>query len=302
MQTTAEREGGIVRAIPGGRTLTSAGRALVGFYARKPLGGVGMTWVLVFLGMAIVAPLITGPGPFIQDYDHTLEGPSLAFPFGTDNLGRDMWSRIVYGSRVSLEVGFSAVILGQGIGLLLGVASGYLGGRTDSVVQRLTEIAMAFPSLLLALALMSGLGVGMDKVILAIAIGIWPRTTRVIRGVVLSLKETPYIDAARSVGATNTRIMVRHLLPNVMAPWLILASAGLGGAILAEATLSFLGLGVPPPHPSWGQMLSGAAGKYMVVAPWLVVFPGLAIGFLVLGFNLVGDAIRDVLDPRLRGR
>jgi peptide/nickel transport system permease protein len=263
---------------------------------------VGLGFVLVFFAMALLAPLITVAGPFTQDYDHVLEGPTLSFLFGTDNLGRDMWSRIVYGAKVSLEVGFSAVLLGQGAGLLLGVVSGHYGGRVDALIQRSTEVMMAFPSLLLALALMAGLGVGMDKVIFAIAIGIWPRTTRVIRGVVLSLKETPYIEAALAIGASNNRIMLRHLLPNVLSPWLVLASAGLGGAILAEATLSFLGLGVPAPHPSWGQMLSGAAGRYVIVAPWLVIFPGLAIGLLVLGFNLFGDAIRDVIDPRLRGR
>jgi peptide/nickel transport system permease protein len=212
-----------------------------------------------------------------------------------------MWSRIVHGSRISFMVGFIAVGLGGSAGLVFGIMSGYYGGRVDNIIQRLVEIGLAFPSLLFALALMAGLGPGLDKVIIAIGVSMIPRQVRVVRGVVLSVKENVYIEAARAIGSGHSRVMFRHIAPNVMAPWLILVSASLGGAILVEATLSFLGMGVPEPHPSWGRMLSGAAGTYIRVAPWMVIFPGAAIGMLVLGFNLFGDALRDLLDPRLRG-
>jgi peptide/nickel transport system permease protein len=257
--------------------------------------------VLLIILMAVFAPLIQRYELNDQDYTRRFQGPGLEHFMGTDNFGRDLWARIVGGSRISVQVGFIAVFTGSTLGLVLGVISGYIGGSTDNFLQRLTEIMLAFPGLLLALALMATLGSGVDKVIIAISIGYIPRTLRVMRGTVLSTKENVYVDAARAIGATPVRVMARHILPNVMAPYLIIATSLLSTAILAEATLSFLGLGVPPPHPSWGRMLSGAVAEYAVTAPWLVIFPGLAITWLVLGFNLFGDALRDVWDPRLRG-
>ncbi|MBI4340454.1 MAG: ABC transporter permease [Chloroflexi bacterium] len=283
---------------PGRRYLAGFGR----FLKRKPLGAAGLFMIGIVLLGAIAAPLVTLHEPTTQDVARRLQGPSAEFWLGTDSIGRDVWSRIVYGARISLLVGFVAVGMGATVGMVVGVMSGYLGGRVDTVIQRLVEIGLAFPSLLLALALMAGLGTGLDKVIIAIGLAMMPRQVRVMRGVVLSVKENPYVEAARAIGCRQGRIMLRHIAPNVAAPWLILASAALGGAILTEATLSFLGMGVPEPHPSWGRMLSGAASRYVQVAPWLVISPGAAIAVLVLGFNLLGDALRDVLDPKLRGR
>lgn len=271
------------------------------FITKQPVGAAGLFMVLLIILMAVFAPLIQRYELNDQDYTRRFQGPGLEHFMGTDNFGRDLWARIVGGSRISVQVGFIAVFTGSTLGLVLGVISGYIGGSTDNFLQRLTEIMLAFPGLLLALALMATLGSGVDKVIIAISVGYIPRTLRVMRGTVLSTKENVYVDAARAIGATPVRVMARHILPNVMAPYLIIATSLLSTAILAEATLSFLGLGVPPPHPSWGRMLSGAVAEYAVTAPWLVIFPGLAITWLVLGFNLFGDALRDVWDPRLRG-
>ena len=268
---------------------------------RHPIGLIGLVMLLVVLILALGAPVLDRYDSNEADYRVRLQSPSADHWLGTDELGRDLWSRMVHGARLSVTLAFISVIVGSMVGFLLGVASGYLGGTFDNITQRLVEIMLSFPALLLALALMSTLGAGIDKVIIALAIIYIPRTLRIIRGTVLSVKQNTYVEAARAVGVPTTRIMLRHIVPNVMAIYLIIASSLLGGAVLIEASLSFLGLGVPPPHPSWGRMLSGSARTYAVTAPWMVIVPGLAITWLIVGFNLFGDALRDIWDPRLRG-
>ncbi len=285
-----------------GRRIQHSLTGLATFARRQPLGTIGLVTVLVAFGVAMFANWVAPYDPSVGVASERLTGPSLKHFFGTDEQGRDLLSRIIYGTRVSLAVSFFSVAVGTGGGYLLGVVSGYAGGKFDIIVQRVMDAMLAFPNLLLALVMVSVLTPGLDKVIIAIAVAIIPRAARVSRGVALSIKENVYIDAARVIGASATRIMLRHVLPNTMAPFLILASVGLGGAILTEATLSYLGLGVPPPTASWGQMMSGAARDYAVIAPWLIMFPGIAIGALVLAFNLFGDTLRDILDPKLRGR
>lgn len=271
------------------------------FVRKNPLGAIGAVMVLSIVLLAIGEPLFERYDPLYQDYKQALVAPGLAHFMGTDEFGRDLWARVVGGARISVLVGLTAVAVGSSIGLALGIVSGYFGGLIDNVTQRIIEIMLAFPGLLLALALMATLGSGLDKVIIAISVGFIPRTARTMRSTVLSAKENVYIEAARAIGASNLRIMFRHILPNVTAPYLIIASSLLGSAILVEATLSFLGLGVPPPFPSWGRMLSSSVANYAMTAPWMVFFPGAAITWLVLGFNLFGDTLRDIWDPRLRG-
>ncbi|MEK7777106.1 MAG: ABC transporter permease, partial [Chloroflexota bacterium] len=247
--------------------------------------------------------------PWIAPYDPTLTSPGEGLQppgvrhwFGTDQLGRDLYSRILGGARVSLQVSFFSIAIGTTAGYLLGIVSGYIGGKLDDWLQRAIDAMLAFPPILLALTIVAVLGPGLDKVVFAISFTFAPRAARVSRGVVLSVKENVYIDAARVVGSSTTRIVLWHILPNSMAPYLILASVALGGAILTEAALSYLGLGVPDPYPSWGRMMSGAAQELALIAPWMVLFPGAAISVIVLAFNLFGDALRDIWDPRLRGR
>ena len=268
-----------------------------------PIGFVGLFMVALIVMLAIGADIFAFSDPNEGHFRVRLQGPSLDHWFGTDDLGRDQWSRMVHGSRLSVFVGFASVGFGSTIGLALGIAAGYMGGWLDSVSQRMVEIMLSLPGLLMALVLVATLGSGPDKIVLALAILFIPSTVRVIRGSVLSAKENMYVEAARALGASQFRIMFRHILPNVTATYLIIASSFLGAAVLIEATLSFLGLGVPPPHASWGRMLSGSASDFAVTAPWLVIFPGIAISWLVIGFNLFGDALRDIWDPRLgRGR
>lgn len=294
-----ERVGAASRVrIPVRRSL----RGLADFTRKQPLGAIGLATVLLSMAAALLANLVSPHDPNLGVADDRLTGPSLTYFFGTDHQGRDQFSRIIYGTRISLVVSFFSVAVGTGGGYLLGIISGFVGGKFDTALQRVIDAMLAFPSILLALVMVSVLTPGLDKVIIAIAVSIIPRAARVSRGVVLSVKENVYVDAARVIGASSLRIMMRHVLPNTMAPFLILASVGLGGAILTEASLSYLGLGVPPPHATWGQMMSGAAQSFAVIAPWLIIFPGIAIAVLVLGFNLFGDALRDVWDPKLRGR
>ena len=268
-----------------------------------PIGFIGLFMVTVIVFLAIGADVFSFVDPNEGDFRVRLEGPSRDHWFGTDNLGRDQWSRIVHGARLSVIVGFASVGFGTLVGLAVGVSAGYMGGRLDSLSQRIVEIMLSLPDLLMALVLVATLGSGPDKVVLALAIIFIPSTVRVVRGTVLSAKENMYVDAARALGASQFRIMFRHILPNVTATYLVLASSFLGVAVLIEATLSFLGLGVPPPQASWGRMLSGSVRDFAVTAPWMVIFPGLAISWLVIGFNLFGDALRDIWDPRLgRGR
>jgi peptide/nickel transport system permease protein len=231
-----------------------------------------------------------------------LKAPSLQHWMGTDEYGRDILSRVIWGSRISLLVGVLAVGVGTTSGAILGLISGYFGGKIDYIIQRCMDVLMAFPGLILALAMVAALGPSIVNVILALSVTIMPGPSRVIRASAMSLRGSAFIDAAHNLGYSNMRILFRHILPNCAAPYIIIATSALGGAILAEAGLSFLGLGTPPPSPSWGAMLSGSAQKFMTEAPWLAVFPGLAITLVVFGFSFLGDALRDLLDPRLRTR
>lgn len=285
-------------ARPGRRWSTQ----LVRFVRKKPLAAVAAVTLALLIAVALAAPVVATHDPFSFAAPERLQGPSASHYFGTDEFGRDLFSRVVYGARVSLKVGFIAVLFSTVVGSALGVASGYAGGWFDAVVQRVIDMLMAFPTVVLALAIVAARGQGVTNVIIALAVVQTPGLVRVVRSNVLGLKERPFIEASRVLGATPGRIMVFHLLPNVAPSIIVLATAGLGGAILAEATLSFLGLGTPPPQPSWGGMLSGSARRYATDAPWLVIFPGIALSLSIYSFNLLGDGLRDMLDPRLRGR
>jgi peptide/nickel transport system permease protein len=274
--------------------------AVVDFIRRRPLGAVGAAIVLVMVFAAATAGFIAPYDPLETDYGAMLAAPDAAHWLGTDAFGRDVLSRIIYGSRTALTVGLGASLLGATLGSLIGVASAYFGGRTDLFVQRVMDVLFAFPVIILALAVVAVLGTGAGNVILAIAAPMVPRCARVVRSSALAVREMPYIDAARAAGYGNVRIILRHMLPNVMAPILIMATAFLGEAILLEASLSFLGLGVQEPTAAWGLMLRGAAVQFAESAPWMAIFPGIAISLGVFGFNLFGDSLRDALDPRLR--
>ena len=271
------------------------------FCRRKPLGALGGIIVIGLLIMAVFAPWIA---PYT--YDETIPGarmkaPGAKFWMGTDNLGRDVWSRVVYGARISITVGFATVLVGTLLAAAIGISSAYFGGAYDIVVQRLVDAWMSFPYLVIILSLMAALGPGLLNLISALAVLIAAASSRVIRGATLSVMQNPYLEAARAMGCGHGRIILRYVVPNVTATIIILATIGLGGVILAESALSFLGFGVPPPYPSWGAMLSGSGRSYMYRAPWMAIWPGAAISLAVFGFNMLGDALRDVLDPRLRG-
>ncbi len=272
------------------------------FVRRKPTGAIGAAIILLMIFTAIFADRIARYDPYQIRTDRLFTPPGAEFWLGTDDFGRDLFSRIVHGSRISLYVGILAVLFGTTNGALWGLISGYFGGRTDFIIQRVMDALMAFPTLVLALAIVAALGQSTTNVILAVGIVLTPTANRVIRSVVLSIKQNVYIEAARAIGASELRIMFLHVLPNCIAPYIILATTALGTAILAEASLSFLGLGTPPPEPAWGSMLSGAAQRYIRQAPWMAIYPGVAISLAVFAFNMFGDALRDVLDPRLRGR
>jgi peptide/nickel transport system permease protein len=267
---------------------------------RYPLGAIGAVIMTVFVVAALFAGFITTADPLATDAARSLSPPGPEHWLGADFMGRDMWSRIVYGARISLAVGIGSTALGCAVGIVLGLVSGYVGGWTDLVVQRLVDILQGLPLLVLALVMAASLGPSLQNTIIAIAVPLVPYAARIIRSNTLSLREQPFVEAARAVGMSDLRIAVRHVLPNTLAPLIVLATAQLGSAILTEASLSFLGLGVPEPYPSWGRMLSESAAEYVRTAPWLVVFPGVAISLIVFGTNLLGDAVRDILDPRLR--
>jgi peptide/nickel transport system permease protein len=276
-------------------------RALL-FCRRQPLGTFGLLLVLLMTAAALSADWIAPYSPTANDFAAMTEPPSWAHLLGTDQFGRDLFSRIVFGARTALIVGFSCAIVGGVAGLVLGVASAYFGGWIDLLIQRLVDIGMAFPLIILALAAVAVFGTGVENVVAAIALPLIPRCARVVRSSALAIREVPYIDAARALGFGATRIILRHMVPNVMAPFLILLTAFVGQAILAEASLSYLGLGVQEPIPAWGLMLQGGAEEYATTAPWIAVFPGLAIALTVFGISLFGDALRDALDPKLRER
>ena len=271
------------------------------FFARRyPLGAVGAIIVTLFILTAAFADIIAPVDPTATNSKYSLAPPGSMFWLGADFMGRDMYSRIVHGARISLAVGAGAMGLGGLIGISVGLASGYLGGWFDLLVQRLLDIMQSLPLLVMAIVMAASLGPSMRNTILAIAIPLVPTVARVVRSNTLSLREQPFVEAARAVGMGEMRIAVRHVLPNTLAPLIVLATAQLGSAILVEASLSFLGLGIPEPHPSWGRMLSESAAEYVRTAPWLVIFPGVAISLTVFGTNLLGDALRDILDPRQR--
>ena len=276
-------------------------RALWLFTKRKPIGAASGLIVIAMLVMTIFAESIAPYG-----YDEAVRGarmkpPSAAHWLGTDNLSRDIWSRIVYGARISITIGFATIFLGTAAAAALGVSSGYFGGKYDLVVQRVVDAWMSFPYLVIILSVMAVLGPGLLNVILSLSIIVAATGSRVIRGSTIAVAQNAYVEAARAMGCGHARIVFRHILPNVTATIIILATIGLGGIILAESALSFLGFGVPPPYPSWGSMLSGSGRTYMYRAPWMAVWPGVAISIAVFAFNMLGDALRDVLDPRLRG-
>jgi peptide/nickel transport system permease protein len=276
--------------------------SVLDFCRRQPLGTVGLVLVAVMGVAGLGAEWIAPYSPTANDFASMTEPPSWAHIMGTDQFGRDLFSRIVYGARTAFIVGFACAMVGGFAGLVLGVGSAYFGGRIDTVLQRVNDVIMAFPLIILALAVIAVFGSGVFNVILAITIPLVPRCARVVRSSALSIREVPYIDAARACGFGHTRIILRHMVPNVMAPFLIMLTAFVGQAILAEASLSYLGLGVQEPVAAWGLMLQGGAEEYASTAPWIAIFPGVAIALTVFGFSLFGDALRDALDPKLRER
>lgn len=284
-----------------GANATHGWRKLTFLAQRYMLGTIGLVIMVMFVLVAALADVICRFSPLAIDSAHALVAPNALHWMGTDSFGRDVWSRIVHGARISLAVGIGSTALGSSIGVMIGLASGYLSGWVDLTFQRITDILQALPLLVLALVMTAALGPTLPNVIIAIAIPLVPTVARVIRANTLALRELPFIEAAKSIGMSETRIALRHVLPNTLAPLIVLATAQLGSTILTEASLSFLGLGIPEPYPSWGRMLSESAAEYVRTAPWLVIFPGLAISLAVFGTNLLGDALRDILDPRQRG-
>ena len=291
----------VPEALPRPLRLPRAVALILRFCRRKPLGAIGAVIVVALIFMALFADRVA---PY--SYDASIRGarmkpPSIQFWMGTDNLGRDIWSRVVYGARISVTIGFATVALSTLLATVIGVSSAYLGGTYDIVVQRVVDAWLSFPALVIVLSLLAALGPGLLNLILALSILGAAGTSRVIRGAALSTMQDPYVEAARALGAGHARVIIRHVLPNVMATIIILATIGLGTVILAESALSFLGFGIPPPYPSWGGMLSGSGRSFMVHAPWMALFPAAAISLAVFGFNMFGDALRDLLDPRMRG-
>jgi len=283
-------------------TKTSWGSHLKTFWRQQPLGAIGGIIVILMIVMAVFAPFLAPYDPELNAFEFMLAPPDLKFLLGTDQFGRDMLSRLIYGARTALFVGFTAAFIGAFTGLVLGVGSAYFGGKIDLIFQRVMDVFMAFPLIIMALAVVAVLGPGIENVIIAITIPFIPQCARVVRSTALSIREIPYIDAARALGYSHIRIILRHMAPNVMAPFLIMLTAFVGQAILLEASLSYLGLGVQEPTPAWGLMLQGGAEEYVESAPWVAIWPGIAISLAVFGFNLFGDAIRDMLDPRLRSQ
>jgi peptide/nickel transport system permease protein len=270
------------------------------FVRRYPLGAIGAVIMVLFLATALFADQITAFDPLTTNARISLAPPGGEHILGADFMGRDVFARIVYGARISLAVAVGATALGCIIGVSIGLMSGFFGGWIDLLVQRLMDIMQSLPLLVMALVMAASLGPSLPNTIIAIAIPLVPNVARIIRSNTLSLREMPFVEAARAIGMSEARIAFVHVLPNTLAPLIVLATAQLGSAILVESSLAFLGLGVPEPHPSWGRMLSESAAEYVRTAPWLVIFPGIAISAVVFGTNLFGDALRDLLDPRQR--
>lgn len=277
-------------------------RTVLRWCRRQPLGAISAGILVLIILVAVFADIVAPYDPVANDFAVMLTAPNLDYLLGTDQFGRDVLSRIIYGAQTALFVGFTAAFFGSTIGLVLGVTSAYMGGLFDLLFQRVMDVFMAFPTIIIALAIVAALGSGTQNVILAIAIPMIPNCARVVRSSAMQVRELPYVDAARSLGFSHARIVLRHMVPNVTAPYLIMFTSFLGQAILTEASLSFLGLGVQEPTPAWGLMLQGGAEEYAESAIWMALFPGLAITLSVFAFNLFGDAIRDTLDPRLRSQ
>jgi peptide/nickel transport system permease protein len=276
------------------------------FVKQQPLGVFGFLVILVFIIFAVFAPQVAPYDPEEIDFAAMLAAPSSEHFFGTDQYGRDVFSRIVHGARTALAVGVLSSLIGCTVGALIGAASGYFGGRVDMIVQRFVDVMLAFPIIVLAMVVVAVLGKwpvwGVDlNLVIAIALPFLPKMARVARSSTLAIAQMPYIDAARAAGYSHTRIVLRHIMPNIIAPYLIMVTAFIAQAILLEASLSFLGLGVTEPTPAWGLMLAGQSADFYKEAPWMILFPGLAITLAVFAFNLFGDSLRDWLDPKMKG-
>jgi len=298
MATVTER----VARIEEAPVVISRTRALLAALRRKPLGAASAALLVLIVFTAIFAEVLAPYDPLATQPEIRLAAPSWEHPFGTDDIGRDVLSRVIHGSRISLWVGLLAVGIGTAAGMIIGLLCGYCEGRVDLIFQRVMDAIQAIPALVLALAIVSVLRPNTTNAMLAIAMVIIPGNSRIVRGAVMSAKQNRYVEAAQAIGCRHPRIIIGHILPNVTAPILVIASIWLGNAILIEATLSFLGVGTQPPTPSWGLMLSSTGRAFMEQAPWLAIFPGLAISLAVLGFNLFGDTLRDAWDPKLRQR
>ncbi len=275
------------------------------FVTQQPLGAGGLVFIVLMAVCAVFAPWVAPYDPLAVDYAAQLAAPSREHWLGTDSFGRDVFSRIIYGARTALAIGFIASFWGSTLGAVIGAVSAYFGGKTDLIVQRVMDVLLSFPIIVLAITVVAVLGknivLGIDvNLIIAIGLPMVPKVARVVRSSALAIREMPYVDAARAAGYSHARIIFRHILPNVVAPYLIMLTAFVAQAILAEASLSFLGLGVTEPTPSWGLMLSGSAADFYQQAPWMIVFPGIAISFAVFAFNLFGDSLRDWLDPKIK--
>jgi peptide/nickel transport system permease protein len=275
------------------------------FMMQQPLGAAGLAFIVLMAVCALFAPWVAPYDPLDVDYSSMLAAPSADHWLGTDSFGRDVLSRIIFGARTALAVGFLASFTGSTIGAVIGVVSAYFGGKIDLVIQRIMDVLLSFPIIVLAITVVAVLGkniiLGVDvNLVVAIGLPMIPKVARVVRSSALAIRELPYIDAARTAGYSDTRIIFRHMAPNVVAPYLIMITAFVAQAILAEASLSFLGLGVTEPTASWGLMLSGAAADFYQQAPWMIVFPGIAISLAVFAFNLFGDSLRDWLDPKIK--
>jgi len=310
MTITSADQADIGRHLEARPTRGALARLLFGlwwFARRKPLGAFGGIVVVVMIVVAVSAQWIAPYWYDDQSWGEAMQGPSLRHLFGTDDLGRDMLSRVIYGARVSVVIGFSAVAISVVLATFIGIISGYYGGWFDTLFQRLVDIWMSFPAIVLLLVIVSTFSRGgvfwhrVAAIIIVMGIIMAAGSSRVIRGAAIAIKHNQYVEAARCIGASDARILAQHVLPNVFAVVIILATVQLGAAILAESSISFLGYGIPPPFPSWGQMLSSKGILFMRSDPWLALWPGLAIALAVYGFNMLGDALRDVLDPRLRG-
>jgi peptide/nickel transport system permease protein len=274
---------------------------IVRLFREKPLGAFGFIICMIFLFAGIFADVIA-PHGFNQIMPiNRMKPPSAMFWFGTDNLGRDIFSRVIYGARLSVIIGLSAASLATVISVFIGIVSGYIGGKFDMLVQRFVDAWLSFPGIVILIVVVAVVGPGMPQVIAILGVQGGIGGSRIIRSAVLSVREQSYIHAAQSIGATASRVMLRHILPNVMAPVIVLFTTGVGNVILAESALSFLGLGVPPPAPTWGGMLTGSARNYMYLAPWMALAPGVCLTVVVFSINMFGDALRDLLDPRMRG-